>query len=39
MKEWASGELKPEDAIRISGLKKTQFYKRCKKYGYKKAKE
>lgn len=36
MKGWASGELKAEDAIRISGLKKTAFYQRCKEYGYSK---
>lgn len=36
MKGWVAGELKAADAIRISGLKKRQFYQRYKEYGYKK---
>lgn len=35
IKCWASGELKPAEAIELSGLKKAAFYKRCKEYGYK----
>lgn len=39
MKGWADGTLSSKDAIRISGVQRSTFYKKCKEYGYSKDKD
>lgn len=34
MKGWAEGSLSAKDAVRISGVQRSTFYKKCKEYGF-----
>ncbi len=39
MKGWSDGTLSAKDAVRISGVQRATFYKKCHEYGYAKEKE